>query len=234
MDDPVPSGDEQGTVGLPPAVPLFPLPNVVLFPRAVLPLHIFEERYKAMTADALNGDRLIAMALLQPGWEKCYYGRPQIDPVVCVGSIVSHERLADGNYNLLLQGQMRARLVQEIPDENRLYRIASLKPLGERPVMEIDLSAQRQRLIELFSNQTLSFTTLATQFRKLLSGPWPTPDIADLIAFNYFDDVGLKQALLAELDVHKRVQRTVNELESLRPQIRPPQQQSTLHPPSMN
>jgi hypothetical protein len=49
-------------------VPLFPLPNVVLFPRAVLPLHIFEERYKAMTADVLAGDRLIAMALLRPGW----------------------------------------------------------------------------------------------------------------------------------------------------------------------
>src|SRR5687768_2370471 len=69
------------------AVPLFPLPNVVLFPRAVLPLHIFEERYKTMAADALAGDRLVAMALLRPGWEKSYYGRPAIEPVVCVGTI---------------------------------------------------------------------------------------------------------------------------------------------------
>src|SRR5689334_24875244 len=78
------------------AVPLFPLPNVVLFPRAILPLHIFEERYKAMTADALQGDRVIAMAMLKPGWEKNYYGTPPIDPIVCVGSIWSHERLPDG------------------------------------------------------------------------------------------------------------------------------------------
>src|SRR5882724_907350 len=101
------------------AVPLFPLPNVVLFPRAVLPLHIFEERYKAMTADVLDGDKQIAMALLRPGWEKNYYGKPSIEPVVCVGTIVSHERLADGKYNFLLQGHSRALIEQEssIEDE---------------------------------------------------------------------------------------------------------------------
>src|SRR5947209_4114241 len=86
------------------AVPLFPLPNVVLFPRAVLPLHIFEERYRAMMADALAGDRQVAMALLKPGWEKNYYARPAIEPVVCLGRILSHERLPDGCYNFLLQG----------------------------------------------------------------------------------------------------------------------------------
>src|SRR3954447_13086589 len=91
------------------ATPLFPLPNVVLFPRAILPLHIFEERYKAMTADALRGQKQIAMALLRPGWERDYYGRAEIEPVVCVGEILSHERLADGKYNFLLQGQTRAK-----------------------------------------------------------------------------------------------------------------------------
>ncbi len=85
-------------------VPLFPLPNVVLFPRAVLPLHVFEQRYREMTTDALKGDRLIAMALLRPGWEQNYYSRPAIEPVVCVGQILTHEKLADGKYNFLLQG----------------------------------------------------------------------------------------------------------------------------------
>src|ERR1043165_7214314 len=84
-------------------VPIFALPGVVLFPRAVLPLHIFEERYKAMTRDALECDRRIAMALLRPGWEKTYHGRPDIEPVVCVGNILTHERMADGKYNFLLQ-----------------------------------------------------------------------------------------------------------------------------------
>src|SRR5687767_7158030 len=95
------------------AVPLFPLPSVVLFPRAVLPLHIFEDRYRAMTADALAGDKVVAMALLKAGWEKSYYGRPAIEPVVCVGKILSHEKLPDGKYNFLLQGVQRARVIRE-------------------------------------------------------------------------------------------------------------------------
>src|SRR6187399_2949882 len=92
------------------AVPLFPLPNVVLFPRAVLPLHIFEERYKVMTASAIRGDRQVAMALLQPGWERDYYHRPAIESVVCIGTILTHEKLPDGKYNFLLQGHTRARV----------------------------------------------------------------------------------------------------------------------------
>src|SRR5437868_2125854 len=92
------------------AVPLFPLPNVVLFPRAVLPLHIFEERYKVMTAETLMGGRQVAMALLKPGWAKNYYHKPAIEPVVCVGTILTFERLPDGKYNFLLQGHTRARM----------------------------------------------------------------------------------------------------------------------------
>src|SRR5688500_4055539 len=121
------------------AVPLFPLPGVVLFPRAVLPLHIFEDRYRAMTADALASDKIVAMALLKPGWEKSYYGRPAIEPVVCVGRILSHEKLSDGKYNFLLQGVQRARVIRENgagggaggggaagDDDERPYRTAQL------------------------------------------------------------------------------------------------------------
>src|SRR5215211_1582550 len=102
-------------------VPLFPLPNVVLFPRAVLPLHIFEERYKAMTAEDLDGDGVIAMALLKPGWERCYYAAPAIEPVVCAGKILTHEKLPDGKYNFLLQGIARAQVLSE--DRGRPYRV---------------------------------------------------------------------------------------------------------------
>src|SRR5436189_3804570 len=117
---------------LPAAVPLFPLPSVVLFPRAVLPLHIFEDRYRAMTADTLDGDGLIAMALLKSGWEKHYYGRPEIEPVVCVGRIISHEKLADGKYNFLLEGLLRARIVRELGIAMP-YRIAELRRIEQVP-----------------------------------------------------------------------------------------------------
>lgn len=195
-------------------VPLFPLPNVVLFPRAVLPLHIFEERYKQMTADTLAGDRLVAMALLKRGWENNYYAKPAIEPVVCVGRILSHERLPNGEYNFLLQGQLRARIVREIGAEP--YRQAEVVPLPQARIMEIDLDPQRQRLIELFTESPLGVLSGAKQFRQILAGALPTTEVADLIAFSYLEDAPLKQALLAEANVRQRVEKVVEALESLR------------------
>src|SRR3982750_117508 len=129
------------------AVPLFPLPNLVLFPRAVQFLHIFEDRYKAMTDDVLTGDRRIALALLRPGWEKSYYSRPAIEPVVCVGRILSAERLPDGKYNFLLQGEARALIVAERDDGNGdgavRYRVAKLARLTESPADETELADSR-------------------------------------------------------------------------------------------
>jgi Lon protease-like protein len=195
------------------AVPLFPLPNVVLFPRAILPLHIFEERYKAMTADALRGRRQIAMALLRPGWEKNYHGRPTIEPVVCVGTILSHEKLADGRYNFLLQGRLRARIVREYGDEQ--YRIGLLKPLEAVPALEIDLGDERRRFEEVFQGQRLRETCIGRKFVELLAGAVSTEDIADLIAFHFLEDLRLKQSLLAEADARQRVTRIADAFESL-------------------
>lgn len=196
------------------AVPLFPLPNVVLFPRAVLPLHIFEERYKAMTADVLRGQRQLAMALLRPGWEKNYHGRPAIEPVVCVGTILTHEKLADGCYNFLLQGHTRATVVRE--HGQRDYRIAELEPLAETPVLEIDLADERRRLAELFEDGGLLSIGLARRLRELLQSPLPTAHVADLIAFNLLEDVHLKQELLGDGDIRRRVNRVIDSLDLVR------------------
>src|SRR5947209_13650942 len=143
-DDAADPSDDSDAASTFPATPLFPLPNVVLFPRAVLPLHIFEERYKAMTEKALEGPRRIAMALLKPGWEKNYYARPGIEPVVCVGRILTHEELPDGKYNFLLQGIARARIVKEYC--GKPYRVADLERLPEEPVLDMQLEAQREQM----------------------------------------------------------------------------------------
>jgi Lon protease-like protein len=193
------------------AVPFFPLPGVVLFPVAVLPLHIFEDRYRAMTADALAGNQLIAMALLRPGWEKTYYGRPEIEPVVCAGRILSHEKLPDGKYNLLLQGQVRAKVAREwrSRDAEPSYRVAALERLAETAALEIDLESERRQLTDLFEQSPLRHRGVGRQFRQIARGVMPTPVVADLAAFTFLDDVALKQSLLAETDVRRRVGRTI-------------------------
>ncbi|HKO19882.1 MAG TPA: LON peptidase substrate-binding domain-containing protein [Acidobacteriaceae bacterium] len=196
--------------------PLFPLPNVVLFPRAVLPLHIFEERYKAMTSDALDGSGRIAMALLKPGWEKNYYGKPVIDPVVCVGRILAHERLPDGKYNFLLEGIARARVVREYPSTHGGYRTADLERLSELPAPDIQLDDHRRRLGEVLRND-LSTLPGARQFLQMLTSPLATPTVADLIAFHLLDDTAIKQQLLMDTDVRHRVACTVEALEAIKP-----------------
>ncbi len=196
-----------------PAIPLFPLPNVVLFPRAILPLHIFEERYKVMTADALSGGKKIAMALLRPGWEKNYDGAAAIEPVVCIGSILAHEQLDDGRYNLLLQGVARATVVREVT--LRPYRTAQLQTLAEPASMEIDLCNQRRQLVSIFSNGRFSSVPLCQKFLEMLNSHLSTSDIADLISFNLIDDVQVKQQLLAEPDPCRRAERVALLLERL-------------------
>src|SRR5438874_10875680 len=94
-------------------LPLFPLPNVVLFPNVFLPLHIFEPRYRDMVADALASDRLIGMVLLKPGWERDYEGRPPVYPIGCSGVMTHAARLPHGRYNILLRGVERFRILAD-------------------------------------------------------------------------------------------------------------------------
>ena len=101
---------------LPNPIPLFPLPNVVLFPRMPLPLVVFEPRYRKMVADALQRDRedrVFGMALLRPGWEADYQGRPPMYAVGCAGVMEQCEPQADGRFQILLRGISRFRVVEE-------------------------------------------------------------------------------------------------------------------------
>src|SRR5437660_2837453 len=112
-------------------LPLFPLPNVVLFPNVFLPLHIFEPRYREMVADAVASDRMIGVVLLRPGWDRDYEGRPPIYPIGCSGVMTHVERLGDGRYNIVLRGLERFRILEE--NQERSYRRASVEPVVERP-----------------------------------------------------------------------------------------------------
>jgi Lon protease-like protein len=198
------------------AVPVFPLPGVVLLPNAVLPLHIFEERYRAMTEAALESDRQMAMALLADGWQQDYYGRPKIEPVVCVGKILTHERLPDGKFNFLLQGHTRARVVQEL-QTGEPFRRFELQPIADIPADELTLATARRTFLRAFETGILAGTPIGNTFAKLLSSEMPTGDIADLVAFSCLDDVTAKLKLLAEPSVQKRVEATLDHLVASQP-----------------
>jgi hypothetical protein len=130
-------------------VPLFPLSNVVLFPRAVAPLHIFEPRYRQMTEAALDTDRVIAMVTVRPEHVEDIAGDPPIYPIGCAGFIQSYQKLADGRLNLLLQGMHRVRIDLEVPRTgDRLFRIGEVSDLEdpvERPERCAELRGQVAR-----------------------------------------------------------------------------------------
>ena len=127
---------------------------------------------------------------------------------MCVGRIVAHEKVEEGKFNFLLQGQIRAKVLGE-EETDEPYRIARVETIAQTPTMEIDLAQERQRLLHLFGDASLAETDLGRQFMQLLAGPMSTAEAADLIAFNFLDDVQLKQTLLSDADVARRVRRVV-------------------------
>jgi uncharacterized protein len=116
-------------VMLPATIPIFPLPNVVLFPGVFLPLHIFEPRYRLMLQEAIRTDRIIGMVLLKPGWEPDYEGRPAVYPVGCAGLVSRVDELQDGRYNIVLHGFEKFRVLREEPDGE--FRRAHVSTIAE-------------------------------------------------------------------------------------------------------
>ena len=141
---------------LPPEIPIFPLPNVVLFPSALLPLHIFEPRYRAMVADALDGERLIGMVMLRPGWEPQYEHEPDVYPIGCAGFITHADRLPDGRYNIMLRGLEKFRIAGERwgREGAERYRIARIEPIVEiKSIAGAAIQDARQRLEKLIARK---------------------------------------------------------------------------------
>jgi Lon protease-like protein len=132
---------------LPAVIPIFPLPDVVLFPGVPRPLLIFEPRYREMVADALKGDRLIGMVLLKPGYEANYEGRPPIYEIGCAGEITNYQLLPDGRYTILLRGLVKFRVTGE--DQSKSYRLARVDVIPDTPKAEelAPLSALRERIV---------------------------------------------------------------------------------------
>lgn len=130
-------------------IPLFPLPGVVLLPGTLLPLHIFEPRYRAMVADALNGHRTIGMAMLRAD-EDSGDARPAIRPIGGAGEIVEADELEDGRYNILLEGRFRYRILEEVTSPTP-YRTARIEEIASIPFPSAEEEARMTRsALEIF------------------------------------------------------------------------------------
>jgi len=199
-------------------LPIFPLDSVVLLPQQVMPLHIFEPRYRQMVGHALDESGQIVMATFRgKSWRSEYHGNPPIRPAVCIGQIVQHEKLGDGRFNILLQGVCRARVLDEImPDEQHLYRRVTLEPMGLGIVAGDEPEDVRTWIDKSLESGELSRLTVADQVAEYVrNDEVPTDAALELVAFALLTETETRYRLLAEGDVNRRARIIRSELEHL-------------------
>jgi len=195
-------------------VPVFPLPDVVFFPRTVLPLHVFESRYRAMVKDALAADRTFAVALLQPGWEKDYRRSPAFHPVATLGRMEDVETTQDGRFLLRLVGVSRIRLGQvarEMP-----YRVCRADEIPERPLDTGDPKLRGAKLDLLASQVCLARELSGTTHTGLILDETVSFEAAVNSACTILPvETAVRQALLEIDDLLERYRRAANILDEI-------------------
>ncbi|MDA1196184.1 MAG: LON peptidase substrate-binding domain-containing protein [Planctomycetota bacterium] len=208
-------------------VRLFPLPNLVLFPDAFAPLKVFEDRYVRLVEDAIEGDGLVALALLKAGWEEDYVGAPEIHPTVCVGKILRQRRLSSGKFDVLLYGLFRARILEELGAYP--YRRARVEIVEDQiPATQLDRIARRvRRALDLVPGRKgviSEMRRMANQLRGVDAGAGRYAD-AVANASDLLPDA--RYELLSEPDVLRRLDRLIGLLEARAYEGAPPAPRGT-------
>lgn len=187
-------------------IPIFPLPSVVLFPKIVQPLHIFEPRYLDMIEEALDSHGFISMALLKPGYEDNYLGTPEIHPVVVVGNIITYRARDDGTYDIVILGNKRARLVEEL--DGKTYRRGVLVELKEKLPDSTDeregLRTGLEALLKMATRDMEDENKGLFKLQKSFADESNVGFLVDFLAYHFIKDLEFQQSLLEELDVSLR------------------------------
>jgi len=191
-------------------IPLFPLATVVFFPNTLLPLHVFEPRYRQMVKDIIDGERIIGMVLLKPGWEKSYEGNPEIYSVVGMGRIVNSEPLDDGRFNIVLYGLKRVKIIDIVKDIP--YRLARVEILED--VHGTNENIYRERIVELILRWNGIIGKEHESHLINIDTRLPLENLIDAIASTSVSNVFEKQELLEEINVQKRAENILTYLET--------------------
>lgn len=182
---------------LPPSIPVMVLPGVTLFPHTLLPLHIFEPRYRAMLEEALGDSRMLAMAMSRDG------GGREVEPIAGAGLVRACIRNEDGTSNLILQGISRVRFTGW--EQTDPYRIARIERLPSTEGKPVDLAPQVTRLHALCSRFKEQGIELPAQFEAYLNQITDIGVITDLVASTLIADPSVRQSLLEEIEIPKRL-----------------------------
>lgn len=195
--------DDYSKEPIPASAPVFPLPNLVLFPQTVLPLHIFEERYRAMTREALATDGCIAMTLLRPDDSLPRADSPLYHEIGCLGKISTSSKTEDGRYHLKLVGFKKVELGEVIDSEP--YLRARIQPIEEQGPPERDASGHED-LVRLLGTCGVLLQEISDSNFPLVSirQGLPYETVVNSISFHLGIPPEIKQSLLEENDIRSR------------------------------
>jgi uncharacterized protein len=202
------------------ALPIFPLPNCVLLPGGLLPLHVFEPRYRELTRDCLAGHQYMGVARLRPGYESTYYGRPPVYDRFGVGRIICSEELPDGRFALLLRGVARVELARELTTD-RAYRMVEARVLPDAQIDPGEASDHHRRLIALCDRLAAVIDQGGPQLREMVRAFDHPAAAADAIAAALVMDTDARQELLEALDPLVRIQRTLGHVSHMLCELAP-------------
>lgn len=200
-------------------VRLFPLPNLVLFPGVIQALNFFEPRYRQLMADVIDDDQLITIAMVKPDPVNMTMPVPAVFKTVCVGKIMTHAKLENGTYNVMLAGVARAKIVSELASDTP-YRQAKVKLVSESSLLQSEEKSLRAKLIQLFKGtRGVESQYDAKAMDQFNSEKFEVGQLADLIAYASGISPIAQQRILEIADVRERSTFLITALEKLNEQI---------------
>ena len=205
-------------------LPMFPLPNVVLFPHALLPLHIFEDRYQSLARDVLAGHHFLAITLLDSAEDAsaASQDRAPVQRIAGVGEVVMAHELPDGRFNLVVRGRARVHIDDEL-DSDRPYRIVSATELPDFPPADpAELLDADQSLRALVGHLADAIPEGGELLRQVVLSQGTPSELVDVLAAALVVDPTLRQRLLEMRDVMKRIERVSAEVVAMTSRIASP------------
>ena len=197
------------SISLPDQIPVMPLPGALLFPNALLPLHIFEPRYQQMLEHALGEQRMFSVALIKP--QRSHWKTPDdFFHVAGLGLIRACVGRSDGTSNLILQGLRRVRFTGF--DQSAPFPIARIEPLESDTTTTVETEALGAKVIELYSRLKTEGRQLPEKVDNYLANLTDMEMLADLIAATFVNEPTRRQQLLEELSLNRRLRLVIQYL----------------------
>jgi Lon protease-like protein len=194
---------------LPDHVPVMPLPGALLFPHALLPLYIFEPRYREMLEHALNHHRIFSVALVKPDCTP-WQSPSDFFHIAGVGLIRACVGRGDGTSNLILQGLERVRFTSF--EQKTPFPIAAIEPLESKSASSVETEALAAKVLELYSKFKGDGRKLPAKVDRYLSDLGDPEMLADLVASTFISDPLRRQHVLEELSVNQRLRLVIQYL----------------------